>query len=88
MGDFNQRIRQGAFVPSHLGVALRNALPESMTIATSALLGARGIRSIDHITLSEDMAAESLSVISNMYGKTELSDHFGVVANLSAQNLR
>ncbi len=83
MGDFNQRIPQGVGTPRKLQEALKSALPSRMTIATSAL-GLDGRRSIDHIALSEDLAAESLGVISNLDGATRLSDHFGVVAYLSA----
>ena len=53
-----------------------------MTIVTSAL-AFQGRRSIDHIALSEDLAVESLDVISNIYDGRELSDHFGVIADLS-----
>ena len=85
MGDFNQRIRQGSSVPCNLRSALQRAIPPRMTIATSAL-GFQGRRSIDHVALSEDLTAESLGVISNIHGESKLSDHFGVVADLSAQD--
>ena len=84
MGDFNQRIRQGADTPPNLYEALRSALPPRMTIATSAL-GLNGRRSIDHIVLSEGLAAESIGVISNLDGGRTLSDHFGVFAHISAR---
>ena len=80
VGDFNQRIGQGGFVPPNLRSALQSAMPEYVTIATSAL-GHRGSRSIDR----EDLAAESLSVISNMLGERELSDHSGVGAVLTSR---
>ena len=83
VGDFNQRIRQGGFVPANLRSALQSAMPEYVTIATSAL-GYRGSRCIDHMALSEDLAAESLSVIGNMLGERELSDHSGVGAVLTS----
>ena len=86
MGDFNQRIRQGADTPHNLYEALRSALPPRMTIATSAL-GLNGRRSIDHIVLTEDLAAESIGVISNLDGERRLSDHFGVFAHISARIL-
>ena len=85
MGDFNQRIGQGKFVPRALRSALQDAMPEAVTIATSAL-GHRGRRCIDHMALSEELAAESLSVISNIAGDSKLSDHFGVAATLSVQS--
>ena len=85
MGDFNQRIGQGKFVPHHLQTALQDAMPEHMTIATSAL-GHRGRRCIDHMAVSEEFAAESLSVISNITGDSKLSDHYGVAATLSVKS--
>ena len=83
VGDFNQRIGQGKFVPPNLRSALQDAMPEHVTVATSAL-GHRGSRCIDHMALSEKLAAESLSVIGNMAGESKLSDHCGVGAILSA----
>ena len=86
VGDFNQRIGQGGFVPSNLRSALQGAMPEYVTIATSAL-GYRCSRCIDHMALREDRAAESLSVISNMAGERELSDHSGVGAVLTSRRV-
>ena len=37
------------------------------------------------LPLSEDLAAESLSVIGNMLGERELSDHYGVGAVLTSR---
>ena len=85
LGDFNQRIGQGKYVPLYLRSALQDAISEHVTIATSAL-GHRGRRCIDHTALSEDFAVESLSVISNISGEKKLSDHSGVAAVLSVQN--
>ena len=85
MGDFNQRIGQGKFVPHYLQSALQDAMPEHVTIATSAL-GHGGRRCIDHMALSEEFAAESLCVISNIAGESKLSDHCGVAATLSVQS--
>ena len=87
MGDFNQRIGQGNAVPADLRSALRRAIPPRMTIATSGL-GFQGRRSIDHIALSEDLTAESFGVVSNIDEGSKLSDHFGVVASLSARSER
>ena len=82
MGDFNQIIGPGSRARPELQLALQKAFPSSMTIVTSAL-AFHGRRSIDHIALSEDLAVESLDVISNIYDGRELSDHFGVIADLS-----
>lgn len=85
VGDFNQRIGQGKFVPHSLRTALEGAMPKHVTIATS-VLGHRGRRCIDHMALSEEFAAESLSVISNIAGESKLSDHCGVAAVISVQS--
>ena len=83
MGDFNQRIGQGSSVPRKLRSTLQGAFPQRMTIASSAL-GFQGRRSIDHIVLSANLSAESIGVISNIYDGRKLSDHFGVVMEVSA----
>ena len=87
VGDFNQRIGQGSGPPRGLRSALQAAIPPRMTMATSAL-GFEGRRSIDHILLSEYLAAESVGAINNVHQGRNLSDHFGVVADLSTRNLR
>ena len=87
MGDFNQAIGSGSRARHDLRLALQNAFPASMTIATSDL-ALQGRKSIDHIALSNDLVVGSLDVISNIHEGRKLSDHFGVVADLSAQHLR
>ena len=90
VGDFNQRIgrRPGEHnsVPLPLRRALLEALPPGLTIVT-AELEYRGRRTIDHIALSDDLAAAALEPISNAYGRPgaerHLSDHYGIAANLS-----
>ena len=83
MGDFNQRIGRSSRAPLKLRSALQSAIPSGMTIAT-AVIGFQGRRSIDHVVLSDDLAAESIGVISNIHDGRELSDHFGVFAEVSA----
>ena len=88
-GDFNQQIgqRRRPFPP--LSNPVRVELQETMiagptpglTIATAGL-GLRGRRAIDHIAISGDLSAGSLSTIDSMHRKRRLSDHFGVVADL------
>ena len=85
MGDFNQRVGQGAGTSRRLQSALRRAIPPHIMLATSAL-GLRGRRTIDHIAMSADIAVESLGVISNMHGERTLTDHFGVVADVSGRS--
>ena len=86
MGDFNQWIgpRRPRSKAAHRAALLQQAIPPHVTLATSAL-EYRGRRTIDHIALSADMAAGSLSVISNIHGERKLSDHFGVVADVLVQ---
>ena len=87
MGDFNQIVGQGSRARRELQLALQNAFSPSMTIATAGLtFDGRG--SIDHIALSKDLAAESMGAISNIYGEGKLSDHFGVVACVSARHFQ
>ena len=83
VGDFNQRIQQSRTVPADVRMALQSVLAPHLTNVTAGL-GLGGRRSIDHITVSEDLTAEFLGVISNLNGRQRLSDHFGVVAGLSA----
>ena len=84
MGDFNQIIGSGARAPLELQSALRNAFSPSLRIVT-ADLAFQGRGNIDHIALSTDWTVNSLSVISNIHEGRNLSDHFGVAADLSAQ---
>ncbi len=87
MGDFNQAIGTGSRARPDLRLALQKAFPSSRKIATSDL-AFQGRKSIDHIALSNDLEVGSLDVISNIHEGRKLSDHFGVVAGLSAQHLR
>ena len=87
MGDFNQAIRSGSRACPELQQALQKAFPSSMKIHTSELVF-QGRKSIDHIALSNDWVVGALDVISNIHEGRKLSDHFGVVADLTAQHLR
>ena len=82
MGDLNQIVGTGSRAPSELQLALAGAFPARMRFIT-AHLDFRGRRSIDHIALSSELAATSVSAISNIQGERRLSDHFGVIAHLS-----
>ena len=86
VGDFNQRIGQRSSTPLRLRAALQSALGPNLSIATAGL-GLQGRRTIDHIALSEDLTAEFLGVISNVHQDGNLSDHFGVVADLSVRDM-
>ena len=94
-GDFNQRIdgsskrsgRRRSGKAAHRAALLQRAMPPHVRVATSAL-EYRGRRTIDHIALSDDIAAGYLDVIGNIHGKQKLSDHFGVVADVTVQSPR
>ena len=83
-GDFNQIIGPGSRAPAKLQAALRAAFPSGMTIVTSDL-AFRGRKSIDHVVLSADLAAESVDTVSNDHDGRRLSDHFGVTVDVSAR---
>ena len=84
MGDFNQIVGPGSRAPAKLQVALRAAFPPGMTIVTSEL-AFQGRKSIDHVVLSADLAAESVDTIGNDHDSRRLSDHFGVTVDVSAR---
>ena len=79
MGDFNQIIGKGSRARPELQVALLEAFPPSMRIATSDL-AFQGHKSIDHVALSADWTVGSVGVISNIHEGRKLSDHFSVAA--------
>ena len=66
VSDFNRRIVQRGSTPRRLRAALQSTLGPNLSIATAGL-GFQGRRTIDHIALSGDLAAETLSVIGNVH---------------------
>ena len=84
MGDFNQVIGTGGRAPIALRQALLDAFPPTVSIVTSSLAFG-GRKTIDHIALSEHLVVQSLRVLSNVQDATVLSDHFGIVAEVSAR---
>ncbi len=83
MGDFNQVIGEGARAPVHLREALRDAFSRNLKIVT-ADVAFEGHRNIDHVALSAGLACESVEPISNIHDGKKLSDHYGIVAEVSA----
>lgn len=83
LGDFNQVIGQGARAPVHLRETLNTAFSPRLKIVTAEVTF-KGRRNIDHIALSRDLACESVEPISNSHDGARLSDHYGVVATVSA----
>ena len=86
-GDFNQVIGAGSRAPHDLRTALENAFSQRLAIITSNL-AYDGRKAIDHIALSNDLKCDSLGVISNIDGDRELSDHFGVFADITVRGAR
>ena len=89
-GDFNQRFGPRYYPPlwHPVRAALESALGAGgnpgLTVATAAI-GSHGNRTIDHIALSVDLAADSLRSIDNRNSDGKpVSDHSGVFASLSA----
>ncbi len=85
LGDFNQRLSGNSNVPLRLREKLRQAVPATMTVATAETEFA-GRPTIDHIAVSDDLIARSIGTIDNTDGERRLSDHFGVVAELSTRD--
>ena len=83
MGDFNQVIGAGARAPVHLREALKDAFSTNMTIVTVDV-SFEGRRNIDHIALSGDLTCNAVEPISNVHHATKLSDHYGILATVSA----
>ncbi len=81
MGDFNQVIGAGGRPRRELRLALQEAFAPDFRIATSDLVF-EGRKSIDHIALSADWAVNSVDAISNIHEERNLSDHFGVAAEV------
>ena len=93
VGDFNQQIgqRRRPYPPrSHpVRARLQESVPASgspgMAIATGGL-GLRGRRAVDHIAISQELSAASLTTIDNTDGERRLSGYLGVVADLSTRD--
>ena len=87
IGDFNQRLSGRSNVPLRLRDKLQQALPPAMTV-TTADTEFSGRRTIDHIVVSNDLIAGAVDIIDNWDGNRRLSDHFGVVADLSVRDVQ
>ena len=87
MGDFNQTIGPGSRAPLSLQLALQDAFPPNIRIATSGL-AFQGRGTIDHVALSDDLTVENSAIVSNMHEGRCLTDHFGVAVAVSGGQLR
>lgn len=86
LGDFNQMIGPESHAGRERQKALKRVFSDGLRIATADLPFC-GRKGVDHIALSDDLAVESTDVISNVHDERKLSDHFGVVAELSVRPL-
>jgi endonuclease/exonuclease/phosphatase family metal-dependent hydrolase len=84
IGDFNQRIPKRSATPPNAFAELERVIASRFTIATSGV-GFQGKRAIDHVALSADLVVEHMKVISNLEGQAKLTDHIGIVAELSRE---
>ena len=85
LGDFNQMIGPESRAGHERQQALLGAFPAGVSIAT-ATLTFNGRKGVDHIALSDDLRViKPVAAISNVHEGRNLSDHFGVVAELSAR---
>jgi len=85
LGDFNQRVGEIGRAPRELREKLGAVLSPHMTIATGAL-GFDGRRVIEHIAMSEDMSAQSVTLIGNFHDDQQITSRAGVVADLASRS--
>lgn len=86
LGDFNQRVPR-RWTPEHVHQRLLDVMGNKLEIVTSGVLQPIDAQAIDHVAVSDDLEAKSVTTISNIAddGK-KLSDHFGVTAVLSSKS--
>ena len=84
VGDFNQVIGPASRAPAELRRALHAAFPPGMRIVTSDV-AFEGRAGVDHIALTPDLVATSVSPLSHLREGKKLSDHFGVATGVSAR---
>lgn len=86
MGDFNQRI-PGSWVPKDLRGMLLSAF-DGFEIASTGPLSPMNDNAIDHIVLGKQFEASRVGSLSNKTEAREVSDHFGVWAEIEVASLR
>lgn len=86
LGDYNQRV-PSKWVPKICRETLSTGLG-SLTLATSGPLAPDNWRAIDHIAIGSDLSPDRVGTISNLKGRRQISDHFGVWADLSLTNAK
>lgn len=82
LGDFNQRVPR-KYQPQQVFDALAETLLTRLNIASSGMIDGIDRQAIDHICHSRDLAALSVTGLSNIGPDgREISDHFGVQVTL------
>lgn len=82
LGDFNQRLPRRT-QPARVANALEQALA-NMAVSTRTFASGDGHDTIDHIAHTPDLQAAELNELTRHRDGVRLSDHFGVVADLTA----
>lgn len=83
LGDFNQRIPRVS-QPERVFDALIQSMPPSFRILTQGLQDSEGKSVIDHLVISDNLAAGTVTVIPRFASDgTRLSDHVGIHATFS-----
>lgn len=83
LGDYNQRIPRGS-QPEHVFEALLASIPKHFRVATQGMKDADGKSLIDHFAVSSDLNIEVKDIVARFsHDGTKLSDHVGVLVNLT-----
>lgn len=88
VGDYNQSIGGRNSAPVRLREKLRQTFDDAGLSISTAELEFAGRRAIDHMAITRELEAGAPTAISNLReGDRKLSDHFGVVVDLSIKNI-
>lgn len=89
IGDYNQSVGGRNSAPIRLRDKLKRTFDDAGLRIATASLEFGGRRAIDHMALTPDLDARSMTAIGNLRDDGgKLSDHFGVVADLSINSNR
>jgi endonuclease/exonuclease/phosphatase family metal-dependent hydrolase len=81
VGDYNQRVPKFRS-PQNVYDRLDQVIRRRLTLATEGLIPPIGSQTIDHIASSSELAVSKVLGLSNSADGQQLSDHFGIVAEL------
>lgn len=82
LGDFNQRIPR-KYTPDKVHNALLECIGPDRIVETAGIIEPLGRQSIDHIVSSRDLSMSCISALDNEADGIQLSDHFGLVGQLT-----